>query len=234
MAFWFGRFSLVAFCFITLLCWNVCWLAGSWMLDFWQFCNQFLGLWCLWVSFGMLGASTLASWRSLGRSWDDPGTLEGTRKGPVRSRLGFYRFFGDFGDPFWELFWYFWTKETVFFISISSLLFLLVFGSKFGCPGLQKQAFGMEGIAKINFRRNWISCDSRVIFSWFWVALGPIFMAFVALETGLKINRFSGLPGGTPEFRQRTSGRVTGCFQEAVEDHLAGLMIHFNKTSDIW
>ena len=191
MAYWFGRFSLVGFCFITLLCWNVCWLAGSWMLDFWQFCNQFLGLWCPWVSFGMLGASTLASWRSLGRSWDDPGTLEGTRKGPVRSRLGFYRFFGDFGDPFWELFWYFWTKETVFFISISRLLFLLVFGSKFGCLGLEKQAFGMEGIAKINFCRNWISYDSRVDFSWFWVALGPIFMAFVALETGSKIDEFS-------------------------------------------
>ena len=115
MAFWFGRFSLVAFCFITLLCWNVCWLAGSWMLDFWQFCNQFLGLWCLWVSFGMLGASTLASWRSLGRSWDDPGTLGGTKKGLVRSRLRFYRFLVDFGDPFWELFWYFWTEKKQFF-----------------------------------------------------------------------------------------------------------------------
>ena len=62
------------------------------------------------------------------------------------------------------------------------------------------------------------------------MALGPIFMVFVALETGLKIHRFSGLPGGTPEFRQRTSGRVTALFQEAVEDHLAGLMTHFNKT----
>ena len=33
------------------------------------------------------------------------------------------------------------------------------------CLGLQKQAFGMEGIAKINFRRNWISYDSRFEFS---------------------------------------------------------------------
>ena len=41
----------------------------------------------------------------------------------------------------------------------------MVFGSKFGCLGLEKQAFGMEGIAKINFRRNWISYDSRVDFS---------------------------------------------------------------------
>ena len=56
------------------------------------------------------------------------------------------------------------------------------------------------------------------------MALGAIFTVFVALETGLKTDRFSGLPGGTPEFRQRTSGRVTGLFQEAVEDHLAGLM----------
>ena len=50
-----------------------------------------------WVSFGMLGVSTLASWRTLGRSWDDLGTLEVTRKDPVRSRLGFYRCFVDFG-----------------------------------------------------------------------------------------------------------------------------------------
>ena len=49
-------------------------------------------------------------------------------------------------------------------------------------------------------------------------------MAFVAMETGLKIGRISGLPGGTPEFRQCTSRVVTGLFQEAVEDHLAGLM----------
>ena len=66
-------------------------------------------------------------------------------------------------------------------------------------------------------------------------------MAFVALEIGLKIDRFSGLPGGTPEFRTRTSRVVTVLFREAVEDHLAGLMtdlmidlaglmIDFNKT----
>ena len=63
------------------------------------------------MSFGMLGASTLASRGTLGRSrddpgtilggsWDDPGTLEGTRKDPVSSRLGFYRFFVDLGDRF--------------------------------------------------------------------------------------------------------------------------------------
>ena len=164
MAFWFGRFSVVGFCFITRLCWNVCWLLDAGFLSILQSVLRFMvpmgviwHAWCLY--FGVLEVPGTI----LGRSWDDPGTLEGTRKGPVRSRLGSYQFFGDLGDPFWELFWYFWIKETVFFISISRLLFLLVFGSKFRCLGLEKQAFGMEGIAKINFRRNWISCDSRVV-----------------------------------------------------------------------
>ena len=58
----------------------------------------FNGFWCPWVSFGMLGASTLPFWGTLGRSWDDPGTLGSTRKDTVRSRLGFYRFFVDLGD----------------------------------------------------------------------------------------------------------------------------------------
>ena len=55
------------------------------------------------------------------------------------------------------------------------------------------------------------------------MALGLIFMASVVPETGLKTDRFSGLPGGTPEFRQRTSGKVIVLFQEAVEDHLSDL-----------
>ena len=151
MAFWFGRFSLVGFCFITLPCWIVCWLADSWMLDFWQFCNQFLGLWCLWVSFGMLGASTLASWRSLGRSWDDPGTLEGTRKGPVRSRLGFYRFFGDFGDPFWELFWYFWTKETVFSYLFPACFFCWFLGLNLGVRACKNKHLAWKVLQKSTF-----------------------------------------------------------------------------------
>ena len=40
-------------------------------------------------------------------------------------------------------------------------------------------------------------------------------MAFVALETGLKTNGFSGLPRGTPELRERTSGKVTDLFLRA-------------------
>ena len=103
------------------------------------------------------------------------------------------------------------------------MLFLLVFGSKFGCPGLQKQAFGMEGIAKINFRRNWISHCFQGSFFMILGGSAPVFMTFVALETGLKTDRFSGLPGGTPEFRQRTSGVVTlplSGGSRRLEDHL--------------
>ena len=96
MAYWFGRFSLVVFALSNSF---ADMFAGSWMLDSWFFCNQFSGLWWPWVSFGMLGASTLASWTTLGRLWDDPGTLGGIGKDPVRSRLGFFQFFVDFGDP---------------------------------------------------------------------------------------------------------------------------------------
>ena len=75
------------------------------------FLQIFGGFWCPWVSFGMLGASTLPSWGTLGRSWDDPGTLGSTKKDTVRSRLGFYRFFVDLGDPFREIFGYIWTEK---------------------------------------------------------------------------------------------------------------------------
>ena len=109
----------------------------------------------------MLGASTFASWRSLGRSWDDPGTLGSTKKDTVGSRLGFYRFLVDLGDPFMKICWYIWTGKHDFSISISRLFFLMIFGSESGCLGLENQAFGKGGIAQINFLINWISADSR-------------------------------------------------------------------------
>ena len=113
------------------------------------------------MSFGMLGASTLASWGTLGPSWDGPGTLEGTRKDLVRSRLGFYRFFVDLGDPFKKIFGYIWTGKHDFFICISRLFFLMIFGSESGCLGLENQGFCMGGIAKIKFRRSWNSHDLK-------------------------------------------------------------------------
>ena len=101
MAFWFGRFSLVGLFYYTplLKCVLARWLLDAGFLLILQPVLRFMvpmgviwHAWCLY--FGVVPGTIL------GRSWDDPGTLEGTRKGPVRSRLGFYRFFGDFGDPF--------------------------------------------------------------------------------------------------------------------------------------
>ena len=109
----------------------------------------------------------VSSWGTLGRSWDDPGTLGTTRQDTVRSRLGFYRFSVDLGDPLREIFGYIWTEKHDFFTFISKLLFLMILGSEPGCLESENQAFGKESIAKINFCRNWISHVSRVIFSWF-------------------------------------------------------------------
>ena len=137
--------------------------------------------WCLY--FGVLeDPGTI-----LGRSWD----IGGHKEGPCEVQAWILSIFWWFWGPILRAFWAFLDQKIDLFISISRLLFLLVFGSKLGCLGLEKHGFGMGGIAKINFCRNWISYDSRVDFSWFWVALGPIFMAFVALETGSKIDEFS-------------------------------------------
>ena len=83
----------------------------------------------------------------------------------LRSRLGFYRFLVDLGDPFREICGYIWIEKHDFFISISRLLFLMIFGSESVCLGLENQAFGKGCIAKINFCRNWISHNSGVILS---------------------------------------------------------------------
>ena len=84
------------------------------------------------MSFGMLCASTVPSLGTLGRSWDDLRTLGSTRKDTVRSRLGFYRFLFDLGDPFREIFGYIWTEKHDLFISISRLFFLMIFGMNLG------------------------------------------------------------------------------------------------------
>jgi hypothetical protein len=106
----------------------------------------------------MLGAFTLTS-------WDDPGTLGSTRKDIVRSRLGFYRFLVDLGEPFRKIFGYIYSEKHNLFISICRLSFLMFLGSESGCLGLKKQAFGKGGITKSSFHRNWISLDSRIHFS---------------------------------------------------------------------
>ena len=74
----------------------------------------------------------------------------------------------------------------------------MILGSESGCPGLQKQAFGMEGIAKINFRRNWISCDFRIHFLRFLWPWDYFFCHLRVLEAGLKFYDVSVIPWETP------------------------------------
>ena len=47
----------------------------------------------------------------------------------------------------------------------SRLLFLMIFGSESGCLGLENQAFGITGIAKINVHISLNSHDLRAHFS---------------------------------------------------------------------
>lgn len=50
-------------------------------------------------------------------------------------------------------------------ISSSGMLFLMIFKFEFGCLGLESQAFRKGSTAKMDLRRNWISCDFRIYFS---------------------------------------------------------------------
>ena len=151
MVYWFSRFSLFGFCFVKFLCWNMCWLAGSWMADSWHFCKQISGLWCPWVSFGMLGASTLASWGTLGRSWDDPGTLGSTREDTVRSRLGFYLFFADLGYPFRKIFEYIWTENMIFSYLFPGCFFWWFLGLNLGVWDWKTKHLAREVLQKSTF-----------------------------------------------------------------------------------
>ena len=83
----------------------------------------------------------------------------------LRSMLEFSLISDGFRDPILKAFKVLWTKKVCLFMLVSRFLFLLVFLSESGCLGLEKQALGIEGLAKSDFRRNWISHDSLAHFS---------------------------------------------------------------------
>ena len=115
-----------------------------------------------------------------------------TTKDTLRSRLGFR-------DSILRVFEVPVAKKVYPVMLVSMSLFLMIGGFESGCLGLDNQAVGMRCIAEINFRSSWISHDSSVHFSVFWVAFGPIFMTFVALETGFKMITFQSDSGVTPD-----------------------------------
>ena len=90
-------------------------------------------------------------------AWDDLGTLGSTGKDT-------FGFGVDLGSHFESFLGTFGPRKVFLFMLTSRLLVLMVFGFESGCLGWENQAFGKGSIAKINFRRNWISHDSRVNF----------------------------------------------------------------------
>ena len=107
--------------------------------------------WCLY--FGVLGDPGTI----LGRSWD----IGEYKKGHFEVQAWILLIFPDFGDHFESLLVAFGPIKIILHTYLQ-VVFLMIFGSE---QGLKNQAFGTGGIAKIDFRSNWISHDSRVHFS---------------------------------------------------------------------
>ena len=60
----------------------------------------------------------------------------------------------------------------------SRLHFVVILASEFGCPGLQKQAFGVRGVAKISFPHKFGFCCFEGSFLMFLGGLGTNFHDF--------------------------------------------------------
>ena len=157
-----------------------------------------------WMDFGAHGTVLGDPGTILGRSWD----IRDYKIGHCEVQAWILLIFSWFRGPIERDFWVHLERKHEFFTFISRLLVLMISGSESGCLGSENQAFGKEGIAKINFCRNWISHVSRVNFSWFWVALGPIFMTCVALENGLEFDDFSEWFWGHPRSCDHSRLRV--------------------------
>ena len=71
----------------------------------------------------------------------------------------------DSGVPFESFLGSLGPKKVRFFMLVPRLLFLMIFGFESGCLGLENQAFGMRGIAKINLQISWNSHDFNIQFS---------------------------------------------------------------------
>ena len=89
-------------------------------------------------------------WR-LGGPWDDPGTLGGTRKDTLRSRLRFYWFSKNLGAPVWKFFGYLGPNNVHFVMLVPRFLFLMIFGSVFGSLGLETKHLASEALQETTF-----------------------------------------------------------------------------------
>ena len=111
-------------------------------------CKRILYLLCPNLPFGIPGASTLASWGTLGQSWD----IGQQRKGRFEVQAWIYiSFFVDLGIPFWKCLGNLGTTNVYFVMSVSRLLFLIFFLLEPGCPGLENRDFAKEVLQKSPF-----------------------------------------------------------------------------------
>ena len=115
----------------------------------WHWDSFSCGSWHLWylnLCFGMLGGFTLASWRTLGRSWD----IGEHQKGHFEVQASVFVELLWIQGPNFESF--LGTLENVYVAMIvTRLLFLIFFGSESGCSGLENYAFCKEVLQKSIF-----------------------------------------------------------------------------------
>ena len=78
----------------------------------------------------------------------------------------------------------------ILFGLVSRLLFVPIFDSKFKRTGSSNPGFLRE-LSRTPFFTEIVSYGSRGIFVFLFEALGPVFLIFAALETALKIARYS-------------------------------------------
>ena len=166
----------------------MCWLAGfCWMPDSRQFCKPILGFWCPCMSFGMPGVSTLASWGTLGRSWD----IGKYTKSHLEIQAWILWIFKWFRGPIVKVSWVPLDKKQLcvhnyFQVALPDDFWVWVWVSGFGKPSIWQ---GMCSKKRLSHVLDFWCFQGRCL--WCSVALGPIFMNFVALDNGLKFDDFS-------------------------------------------
>ena len=124
------------------------------------------------------------------------------------------------------LFWHFWS------ISVSFSCLFPAWNDSFVqicLSGVAKQDLVWEVLQKLTFYR----CKGSVYFKvnvWcFLVTLGPIFMAFAALETGLNFDDFSWMPWGSAPGSSNTvvGGKfIAGFYMRSIYQYLLGVEKH--------
>ena len=124
-----------------------------------------------------------------------PGSILGhwgaQEKNTWKSSFEFVLIVGGFMDPILTAFWAPWTKNLCLFMLVSSFFFLMVFGSESGCLGLENKHLAWDFLQQSTFAEiGFLMLPGSSFHDFGWPS-GPIFMTFVALETGLKFDDFS-------------------------------------------